>query len=100
MRKYTLHILASFGFLASSCGTNAPGYLEKGNKHFDAGQYDEAALEYRHALQKNPGFGEAQYRLGLTELKRGKQVDAYRAWSAAVDLLPNRIDIKVKLADL
>src|SRR2546428_8099438 len=44
-------------------------YLQNGNKYFEKGKYKEASIMYRTALQKDAKFGEAYYRLALTELK-------------------------------
>ena len=51
------------------CSASKQSYLAKGNKFFAAGKYDEAALNYRAAIQKDAAFGEAYYRLGLTAIK-------------------------------
>ena len=87
-------------FFTISCGRSPLGYLEKGNRYFAAGNYNDAALNYRKALQKDPRFGEAQYRLGLTELKRRNNREAYAALSAAAELLPERADVQTTLANL
>ena len=86
--------------LVVSCGRSPRGYLEKANAYFDAGRYDDAALNYRKAIQKDAGFGEAFYRLGLTELKRKDLRDAYTALTSASQFLPGRPDVQVALADL
>ena len=86
--------------LVVSCGRSPRGYLEKGNQYFKAGKYDDAALNYRKAIQKDSGFGEALYQLGLTELKRKNLRDAYTALTSASQLLPRRPDVQVALADL
>jgi len=44
-------------------------YLQNGNKYFDKGKYKEASIMYRTALQKDQKFGEAYYRMALTQLK-------------------------------
>ncbi len=91
-------LLTMLGFLAS-CGQSAQRYLEKANALSASGKYDEAALNYRKAIQKDPKSGEAQYRLGLAELKLGHSRDAYNALLSANTLLPDRKDVKITLAD-
>jgi tetratricopeptide (TPR) repeat protein len=98
MRGTLVVLLSSLLFMVS-CGRGPQGYLEKGNSFFNSGNYNEAALNYRKALQKDPRFGEAQYRLGLTELKRRNSREAYAALSAAAELLPERADVQTALSN-
>ena len=59
-------ISVSFAILLSGCGTTKQAYLSKGNAFFAEAKYDAATLSYRNAIQKDPAYGEAYYRLGLT----------------------------------
>jgi tetratricopeptide (TPR) repeat protein len=86
--------------LTAACIRNANYYVNKGNQLAAQGKYAEAELNYRKAIQKNANLGEAFYQLGLTSLKDGKAIDSYRDLVRAVQLMPNRDDVKVKLADL
>jgi tetratricopeptide (TPR) repeat protein len=74
-------------------------YVERGNKFFDAGKYQDAALNYRKAIQKNPKFAEAYYRLAVAEDKQGNPAAAYDALLRAVDLSPGDDRFKTALAD-
>src|SRR5580698_1325509 len=74
--------------------------LEMGNKFFARTKYREAAIMYKRAIQKDMRFGEAYYRLALTELKLGSYGDAMRGLRRAVELQPNNSDAVTKLADL
>jgi tetratricopeptide (TPR) repeat protein len=78
----------------------AQRYLENGNKFFDKGKFKEASIMYRRALQKDLRFGEAYYRLGLTDLKLAAYGDAGRVLRRAVELQPGNADAAMKLADL
>jgi tetratricopeptide (TPR) repeat protein len=93
-------VLTGCLFFSVSCGRSPQAYLEKGNNFFSAGKYSEAALNYRKAVGKDARFGEAYYRLGLTELKLNNSSEAYKALSSAVDLLPQRSDVRISLADV
>jgi len=84
----------------SGCRTSKQGYVSRGNKLFNAGKYAEAEIEYRKAAQKDTNYGEAYYRLGLTELKLQNPGDAQRSLLRAVQLLPDNIDAKEKLGNL
>src|SRR5579883_2083702 len=93
-------ILVALALSTAACLHNANYYVNKGNQLAARGKYAEAELNYRKAIQKNANLGEAFYQLGLTSLKDGKAIDGYRDLARAVQLMPNRDDVKVKLADL
>jgi tetratricopeptide (TPR) repeat protein len=93
-------LVAALILLEGACGRNPRYYLDKGDKLYAKGAYSDASLNYRKAIQKDPSFGPAYYQLGLSELRLGKSSDAYQALSRAVELLPNREDVKVTLAGL
>src|SRR5213593_4460037 len=79
-------------------------YLQNGNKYFEKGKYKEASIMYRTALQKDGKFGEAYYRLALTDLKMEKPFAAIQSLRRAVELLkpdrPEWMDARIKLADV
>ena len=78
-------------------------YLNNGNKYFDKGKFKEASIMYRTAIQKDAKFGQAYYRLALTNLKLGQPVSAVPPLRRAVELLaagPDRTDARIKLADI
>jgi tetratricopeptide (TPR) repeat protein len=78
----------------------AQRYLDNGNKFFAKAKFKEASILYRRALQKDLRFGEAYYRLGLTDLRLGSYGDAAHMLQRAVDLLPSNSDAATKLGDL
>ena len=90
--------------IVASCSRDpkvqAQRIVDNGNKFFSKGRYREAALMYRRALQKDLKFGEAYYRLGLTDLKLAAYGDAVHSLRRAVELQPNNTDAMTKLADL
>jgi len=94
----TLPLILSAG-ISVSCRQSPQQYVAKGNNFFSAGKYEDAIINYRKAIQRDPKFGEGYYRLGLAQLKTGKSRDAYAALSTASTLLPERADVKVTLAD-
>src|ERR1700730_17885807 len=79
-------------------------YLQNGNKYFERGKYKEASIMYRTALQKDMKYGDAHYRLALTELKLDQPIAALGELRRAVELLkpdrPERTDARIKLADI
>src|SRR6266851_7555543 len=104
MKYRKLLLLLPFALFIASCTQDpkaqAQRYLNNGNKFFDKAKYKEASIMYRRALQKDMKFGEAYYRLGLTEEKLLAFGDAARALRRAVDLQPNNVDAANKLAEI
>src|SRR6202035_186435 len=91
-------------FLLAACNTDPKAasrkYVDNGNKYFNRGKYKEASIMYRRALNKDARYGEAWYRLGLTNMQLGIPLEAVRAFSRARELDPANTDATVKLADL
>ena len=81
----------------TACGTKT-GYVEKGNALFQSGKYQDAALNYRKAIQKDSKYGEAYYRLGLTQVQEGNASEAYNSLFRASQLLPDDIEVQEKFA--
>jgi tetratricopeptide (TPR) repeat protein len=88
--------------LVAACGCSATkqSYVAKGNKLFAAAKYQEAALNYRSAIQKDAGYEDAYYRLGLTAVKLGQGREAYDSLLRAVQLSPSNVEAKKKFADV
>lgn len=96
----TLVLLLGLAACSRDPKVQAQRYVENGNKFFDKGKFKEASIMYRRALQKDLRFGEAYYRLGLTDLRLAAYGDAGRMLRRAVELEPNNTDAITKLADL
>ncbi|HSW50693.1 MAG TPA: tetratricopeptide repeat protein [Bryobacteraceae bacterium] len=78
-------------------------YLESGNRYFDRGKYNEASIMYRSALKKDVRYGDAYYRLGLTQLKLDNIVAAERSLRRAFELMKpgsDKDDATTKLSDI
>ncbi len=99
-RVVCLGVLVVSVIAGSGCSASKQSYLERGNKLFAEGKYDDAVLKYRVAIQKDAGFGEAYYRLGLAAAKLNQTREAYSALFRAVQLLPENAKVKEKFADV
>jgi tetratricopeptide (TPR) repeat protein len=86
-------------FLLAGC-RSAYNYFEKGNTAFARGKFAEASLNFRKAVQKDPTFGEAYYRAGLSELKQNKSAEALQDFENAVRLMPDNQEAKTDLTNL
>ena len=88
----------------ASCSSDpkvqAQRYVDQGNKFFAKAAYKEAGIMYRKAYAKNPLFGEAYYRMGLTDLKLGGLGEAVAMFRRAVELQPENSDAAVQLANI
>ena len=92
-------VVIAFGVLLA-CIATKQSYVAKGNKLYDAGKYADASLNYRKAIQKDPNFGEAYFRLGLAAIKQSQAREAYDSLFRAAQLLPDRVDVTEKFGDI
>jgi tetratricopeptide (TPR) repeat protein len=100
----TLPLLLIPSVLMVSCSRDpkarAQRYVDNGNKFFAKEKYKEAGIMYRKALQQDLRFGEAYYRLGLTDLKLNAYAAAANNLRRAVSLQPANDDAAIRLSDL
>lgn len=99
-RSTFLRCLPLLLLVLASCSRDPKVYVDQGNKFFAKEKYPQAALMYRKALSKDARFGEAHYRLALTELKLGALGDAAGELRRARELQPGNLDAKVQLANI
>src|SRR5256714_8945150 len=108
MQRRWLFLALVGGVFLASCNRDPEvakrKYLENGNRYFDRGKYREASIMYRNAIQKDAKFGDAYYRLALTEWKLGRMSNAIRPLERAVGLLdkhrPEYLDASLKLGEV
>jgi tetratricopeptide (TPR) repeat protein len=96
-RRATFAVLAMM--LLLNCRSTR-SYVDKANALFARGEFAEASLNYRKALQKDPTDGDAYYRLGLSELKENKTAAALQDFLQAVRLKPDNKAAKKELSSL
>ncbi len=101
MRLLACALLIAF-FVETACNSSSQSHLQRGNKLFQSGNYEGAQLEYRTSITKDPRFGEAYYRFGLTEIQLGDGSAALAALQRAIDFEPNsnHDQYRIALADL
>lgn len=75
-------------------------YLESGNRYFENKQYLEAIIEYRNAIQLDPQFAEAHYKLGKSYLSTANYLGALQELQQAVSLQPSNVAAQVDLGTL
>src|SRR5215813_12049381 len=81
------------------CSRGSHYYIDRGNRLYSEGKYQEAALNYRNSIKKEPNFAEAHYRLAKAELQERNGPEAFNEFQRAVNLAPDREDFRVDFAD-
>lgn len=68
---------------------DAEHHVERAHEHYEAGRWQEAETELRHALSLNPYRPDWHFNLGLTLEQTGRFEDAATAFKTAHDLEPD-----------
>jgi tetratricopeptide (TPR) repeat protein len=96
-----LPLAAVLGLLPACRSTaRAREHVEKGNQYLAQRQFSSAENEYQHAIQINPDFADAYYRLGLLQIQQEYPTAARQSLAHAVDLDPKNLDARLRLGDL
>ena len=90
--------------LVSGCSKNpqdlAAQAVASGDKYFEAKKYNEAAIEYKRAVQATPNAGAARYKLAQTYLQLGDSPKAMAEGIRAADLLPDDKAAQIQAATM
>ncbi len=78
--------------------TGPEEYVRRGHEYFDQGQFPEAILEYRRALQLDQQLGDARLKLGDAYARTNDPGNAIKEYIRAADLLPDNTDAQLKAA--
>jgi Tfp pilus assembly protein PilF len=70
-------------------------YLESGNKYFAEGNYSNAIVEYRHAVDIDSSFGEARKQLAEAYARSNDPRRAFDEYLFAADLLPGDVQLQL-----
>ena len=70
-------------------------YLESGNKYFAEGNYSNAIVEYRHAVDIDSSFGEARKQLAEAYARSNDPRRAFDEYIFAADLLPTDVQLQL-----
>ena len=106
LQHLAVMVLALSGLVSCNSNPNVAKqrYLASGDKYFERGKFRQAEIMYKKARLKDPLFGLAYYKLGLTELELKKPIDAVQAFRRALDLVdkksPEYWNAAVKLSDI
>jgi tetratricopeptide (TPR) repeat protein len=97
-----LLLLAALLAILPACRSSAraKGHVEKGNQYLAQKQLSSAENEYRQAIQINPDFADAYYRLGILQIQQEYPTAASQSFTRAIDLDPKNVDARLRLGDL
>jgi tetratricopeptide (TPR) repeat protein len=96
-------IAAVLALSLSACGgaeSRKAKHLEKGKVFLAAGNFEKARIEFQNALQIAPLDGEARYENGVVAGKLGKLREAIQFYEGAIDVEPNHLGARQKLAEI
>lgn len=99
-RMWPVSLCVLAALCLGGCTRSASKYIKRGNELYKSGHYEDATLNYRNAIQKEPNAGEPYYRLGLALEKQNKLPEAYQAFSHAVALDSKNMDARIQLGSL
>jgi tetratricopeptide (TPR) repeat protein len=98
LRSFATAVTAACLVLSYGC-RSAEHYLNRGAEFYRARRYQEASLNYRKAIQKDPNLGQAYLGLGRSEFKQQNFNEAWQFLNRAVELLPTDQTAKVDLGE-
>jgi cellulose synthase operon protein C len=75
-------------------------YFDSGNRYFEKGKYAEAAIQYSNAIQVDPKFADAHYKLAQSYLHVQAWQKAYRELQRTIDLDPENVKAQLDLGGL
>ena len=85
----------------SSCGgaeDRKVKYLEKGKIYLEEQNFEKAKIEFKNVLQIDPKFADAYFYMGQFEEKKKELGKALGNYKKAIELNPEYVEAKVKLA--
>ena len=88
-RKKAITLVALLLVSSVVCAQSDRQYVRKGNKQYDAGNFAEAEVLYRKAIEQNPRNPQAVYNLGLTLMRQQKDSAAIQQFMEAGKLETN-----------
>ncbi len=87
-RRQTALLLLLIGVTAASAQTDRQ-YVRQGNKQYNVGDYPNAEVSYRKAIEKNPRNPQAVYNLGNALLAQQKDSAAVEQFESAAKMESN-----------
>lgn len=94
--------LAFLALLAGGCSPEAKKarLVEKADRHYAAGDYDSAEVEYLNLMRLDPQNGHPIGRLGLIYTAQGRTGRAIAYLTRGRELSPNDLDLRLRMGQL
>ena len=74
--------------------------FDRANQYAAQKKLPEAIIEYRNAIQIDPKFGEAHFKLAEAYAEAGDVANGFREFMRAGDLLPNDVDAQLRVGGI
>lgn len=108
MRKFIqwISVLAAAVALLTVAGAGcsakmkASYHLERAQKYYKEGKFQQAEIEYKNVLRNAPNNPEAWSRLGIMYSDQGRSIEALPLLTKAVQLATNNMEVHLKLASV
>lgn len=98
-----LAVVVSFA-VPTACSTNPDTakqkYFARAEQYSLEKKYDEAIVEYRSALQQDPSFAEARFKLAEAYVAKNDYRNAYPEYIRAADLKPDDLRIQARAGNM
>ncbi|MCK5055823.1 MAG: tetratricopeptide repeat protein [Candidatus Aminicenantes bacterium] len=91
--------LADLSFADTDALASARGAFSRGRVYYDAGEYENAAFQFKEAVKEDPTNADAYYYLGMS-YKAERPFDAVDAFKTAVSLDPDFTDAYCNLGEV
>src|ERR1700676_5431255 len=95
-----LGLIAVLGGCSRDPNVRKQKFVESGEHYFAKGQYREAAIQFRNAVQIDSTYGNAHYGMAQALLKLQQWNPAYQELARTLDLQPNNYQARIDLANL
>src|SRR6185436_13197064 len=93
-------VLILFAVVSASCSRDPQKLkmrdLAGGDEFIASKNYPEAVIKYRSAVQRDPNFGEARFKLANAYAAQGDQRNALREYVRAADLMPGNVEAQLR----
>src|SRR5438132_2614059 len=97
--KLLIHALwMALGLLATGC-SGPQRYLARGNTALADSRYEDATLNYRKAIQKDPRLAAAFRGLAVAQIHCGERVAALSSFERAIELSPSDDALRSEYTD-
>ena len=93
-------LLSSFVACKGDPAVKKQKYLESGNRYLEKKQFKEAAIQYQNAIQIDPKFAEAHYKLSQAFMGVGNFQGAFTELKKTVDAKPEDLRAQIDLGNL